>query len=57
VALASLKKGETVMDLGSGPGFDCFLAANKVGKSGKIIGIDMAPEMLDRARENARKGI
>jgi arsenite methyltransferase len=44
------------MDLGSGPGFDCFLAANKVGKSGKVIGIDMTPEMLDRARENARKG-
>ncbi|MDD1745703.1 MAG: arsenite methyltransferase [Candidatus Methanoperedens sp.] len=56
VAFASLKKGETVMDLGSGPGFDCFLAANKVGKSGKVIGIDMTPEMLDRARENARKG-
>lgn len=56
VALASLKKGETVMDLGSGPGFDCFLSANKVGKSGKVIGIDMTPEMLDRARENARKG-
>jgi arsenite methyltransferase len=56
VALASLKKGETVMDLGSGPGFDCFLASNKVGKSGKVIGIDMTPEMLDRARENARKG-
>lgn len=56
VALASLKIGETVMDLGSGPGFDCFLAANKVGKSGKVIGIDMTPEMLDRARENARKG-
>jgi len=56
VALASLRKGETVMDLGSGPGFDCFLAANKVGKSGKVIGIDMTPDMLDRARENARKG-
>jgi SAM-dependent methyltransferase len=55
VALASLKKGETVMDLGSGPGFDCFLAANKVGNSGKVIGIDMTPEMLDRARENAIK--
>jgi len=56
VALASLKKGETVLDLGSGPGFDCFLAANKVGKSGKVIGVDMTPDMLDRARENARKG-
>jgi len=56
VALASLKKGETVMDLGSGPGFDCFLAANKVGKEGSVIGVDMTPEMLDKARENARKG-
>ncbi|MGD0159602.1 MAG: arsenite methyltransferase [Candidatus Bathyarchaeia archaeon] len=56
VALASLKKGETVLDLGSGGGFDCFLAANKVGKTGKIIGVDMTPEMLDKARENARKG-
>ncbi len=56
IALASLKKGETVLDLGSGGGFDCFLAANKVGKTGKIIGVDMTPEMLDKARENARKG-
>lgn len=56
VALASLKKGETVLDLGSGAGFDCFLAAKKVGKSGKVIGVDMTPEMLDKARENARKG-
>lgn len=56
VALASLKEGETVLDLGSGAGFDCFLAANKVGKKGKVIGVDMTPEMLDKARENARKG-
>ena len=56
VALASLKKGETVLDLGSGGGFDCFLAANRVGKSGKVIGVDMTPEMIDKARENARKG-
>ncbi len=55
-ALASLKEGETVLDLGSGAGFDCFLAANKVGKVGKVIGIDMTPDMLDRARENAKKG-
>lgn len=55
VALASLKEGETVLDLGSGAGFDCFLAANKVGKSGKVIGVDMTPEMLDKARENAQK--
>ncbi len=56
VALASLKEGETVLDLGCGAGFDCFLAANKVGKKGKVIGVDMTPEMLDKARENARKG-
>ena len=56
VALASLKKGEVVLDLGSGAGFDCFLAANQVGKEGKVIGVDMTTEMLDRARENARKG-
>jgi SAM-dependent methyltransferase len=55
-ALASLKEGETVLDLGSGGGFDCFLAANKVGKNGKVIGVDMTPEMLDKARENAKKG-
>ncbi|MCX6004588.1 MAG: arsenite methyltransferase [Chloroflexi bacterium] len=56
VALASLKEGETVLDLGSGAGFDCFLAAGRVGKNGKVIGVDMTPEMLDKARENARKG-
>lgn len=56
VALASLKKGEVVLDLGSGAGFDCFLAANQVGKTGKVIGVDMTAEMLERARENARKG-
>lgn len=56
VALASLREGETVLDLGSGPGFDCFLAANKVGESGKVIGIDMTPEMIEKARENAGKG-
>ncbi len=55
VALASLKKGQTVLDLGSGGGFDCFLAANRVGKSGRVIGVDMTPEMIDKARENARK--
>jgi len=55
-ALASLKEGETVLDLGSGAGFDCFLAANKVGKKGKVIGVDMTPEMIDEARRNARKG-
>jgi ubiquinone/menaquinone biosynthesis C-methylase UbiE len=56
VALASLKEGETALDLGSGAGFDCFLASSKVGPEGKIIGIDMTAEMLDKARENARKG-
>jgi len=56
IALASLKKGEIVLDLGSGAGFDCFLAANQVGETGKVIGVDMTAEMLDRARENARKG-
>ena len=56
IALASLKDGETVLDLGSGGGFDCFLAAKRVGKEGKVIGVDMTPEMIDKARENARKG-
>ena len=55
-ALASLKEGEIVLDLGSGAGFDCFLASRKVGKSGKVIGVDMTPEMLDKARSNAKKG-
>lgn len=56
VALASLRQGETVLDLGSGAGFDCFLAASRVGKTGKVIGVDMTPEMIEKARENARKG-
>ena len=56
VALASLREGETVLDLGSGAGFDCFLAAGKVGENGRVIGVDMTPEMLEKARENARKG-
>ena len=55
-ALASLKEGERVLDLGSGAGFDCFLAAKKVGVQGKVIGVDMTPEMLDKARANAKKG-
>jgi len=54
VALASLKEGETVLDLGSGAGFDCFLAANKVGRNGRVIGVDMTPEMIEKAKENAR---
>jgi SAM-dependent methyltransferase len=55
-ALASLKEGETVLDLGSGAGFDCFLAAEKVGPRGRVIGVDMTPEMIERARTNAEKG-
>lgn len=55
-AIASLKEGETVLDLGSGAGFDCFIAANNVGKSGRVIGVDMTPEMIDKARRNAQKG-
>ena len=56
VALASLKKGQTVLDLGSGAGFDCFLAAKAVGEKGRVIGVDMTPEMIAKARENAKKG-
>jgi SAM-dependent methyltransferase len=56
VALASLSEGETVVDLGSGPGFDSFLSAGRVGDSGHVIGVDMTPEMIDKARENAAKG-
>jgi len=52
-AIAALKPGETVVDLGSGGGFDSFLAANKVGSEGYDIGIDMTPEMVSKARENA----
>lgn len=55
-AIAALKPGETVLDLGSGAGFDCFLAARAVGDSGRVIGVDMTAEMLAKARENARKG-
>ncbi len=56
VAMASLAPGETVLDLGSGAGFDCFLAAERVEPAGSVIGVDMTPEMLERARENARRG-
>lgn len=55
-AIAALKQGESVLDLGSGGGFDCFLAARQVGNSGKVIGVDMTPEMLSKARLNAEKG-
>ena len=55
VALASLKDGEIVLDLGSGGGIDVFLASKKVGKTGKVIGVDMTQEMVDRAKINASK--
>jgi SAM-dependent methyltransferase len=53
VALASLKSGETVVDLGSGGGFDCFLAAKEVGETGNVIGVDMTSDMVSKARKNA----
>ena len=56
LALAALQPGETVLDLGSGAGFDAFLAAREVGPTGHVIGVDMTPEMLERARRNAAAG-
>jgi arsenite methyltransferase len=53
-AIAALRTGETVLDLGSGAGFDCFLAAKRVGHTGRVIGVDMTPEMVAKARGNAR---
>ena len=55
VAIASLQPGQTVLDLGAGAGFDAFLAARAVGVSGRVIGVDMTPEMLSKARANAKK--
>ena len=55
LAIASLKSGQVVLDLGSGAGFDCFLAARAVGKNGRVIGVDMTHEMVEKARENAQK--
>ena len=55
-AIASLQVGEVVVDLGAGGGFDCFLAAHEVGTDGHVIGIDMTPDMLSKARSNATKG-
>ncbi|WP_295542726.1 arsenite methyltransferase [uncultured Thiohalocapsa sp.] len=55
-AIASLKPGEVVVDLGAGGGFDCFLAAQEVGEHGRVIGIDMTPDMLSKARQNAARG-
>ncbi|MEY4547079.1 MAG: hypothetical protein RL685_3274 [Pseudomonadota bacterium] len=54
-AIASLRAGEAVLDLGSGAGFDCFLAAKRVGRAGRVIGVDMTPEMVTKARANARR--
>ncbi len=54
-AVAALRSGEVLLDLGSGGGFDAFIAGPKVGSAGRVIGVDMTPEMLDKARENARK--
>jgi len=54
-AIAALRAGETVLDLGAGGGFDCFLAAKKVGRKGRVIGVDMTAEMVEKARANARK--
>jgi len=54
-AIATITAGSTVLDLGSGAGFDCFIAAKKVGKTGKVIGVDMTEQMVKKARENARK--
>lgn len=55
VALSHIKEGDNVLDLGSGAGIDCFLAAKKVGETGKVIGVDMTEEMVERARENVKK--
>ncbi len=55
ITLASLEPGQTVLDLGSGAGLDCFFAAKKVGETGKVIGVDMTPEMLERARSSAKR--
>jgi len=55
VAMAEMKAGDTVLDLGSGAGFDCFLAARKVEETGSVIGVDMVPEMVTKAKANAEK--
>jgi arsenite methyltransferase len=55
MAIAALQPGEIVLDLGSGAGFDCFLAARQVGENGRVIGVDMTAEMVAKARENARE--
>ena len=55
-AIAELKQGEIVLDLGSGGGFDCFLAARQIAENGHVIGVDMTPEMISKARSNGTKG-
>lgn len=55
LAFAEVTEGQTVLDIGSGAGIDCFIAARKVGRKGNVIGLDMTPQMIERARENARK--
>jgi SAM-dependent methyltransferase len=55
-AIASIQPGESIVDLGSGGGFDCFIAARRVGSSGRVIGVDMTPEMISKARANAASG-
>ena len=55
VALSKIKEGEIVLDLGSGAGFDAFLAIQKVGKTGKVIGVDMTEKMIEKAKTNAKK--
>src|SRR5215212_8688681 len=55
ITLASLQPGQTVLDLGSGAGLDCFFAAKKVGETGYVIGVDMTPEMIERARSSAKR--
>jgi SAM-dependent methyltransferase len=55
ITLAALQPGQTVLDLGSGAGLDCFFAAKKVGESGHVIGVDMTPEMIERARSSAKR--
>lgn len=54
-AIAALRAGDAVLDLGSGAGFDCFLAAQRVGRGGSVVGVDMTPEMIAKARDNARR--
>jgi SAM-dependent methyltransferase len=55
ITLAALEPGQTVLDLGSGAGLDCFFASKKVGETGKVIGVDMTPEMIERARSSAKR--